>query len=351
VLLSSLFFVEHRRESMEGRYKVEFSLAKDPDDDYEPTYDLELWINGFKSVSETAAALVPPPDPDEWLPCTCNCFEKTLSDSKLAALRTGTLEEVKEAFTEPRDLLRWMGNPADGDGANTLDIALIRGDVEMLQHLVQVSPIYFMQLLGMISSGCPTKAPLMWGIETKQKNVISWMCEAGIMTDTLFAHMMPEGPHFVSGDGFTTRFSSALEEVRKLKESPERSELAIALEAWSSLPEHERKGRTEAFFCDLIWPDRTIVSISAKSLPESGNTEVECLSPAGEFLAKIDVDVSAPELIGNIAKAIEKPKGSITVALPNGSILKASDIDQPLSFLLEKGCESPEGAPTAGKGK
>jgi len=57
----------------------------------------------------------------------------------------------------------------------------------MYKHLFQLSPKYFMQLMGMVSknNGYLT-TPLRWAIFGKKKEFIVWMCESGVMTDAIF---------------------------------------------------------------------------------------------------------------------------------------------------------------------
>lgn len=97
---------------------------------------------------------------------------------------------MKSLFTKPADLLLW--NPREHNNregnCNVLHIAFERGDIEILKHLLELSPKHFMQLLTM--GDCPYsvewEAPLERAIRFRHHSIVRWMCETGIMTQTVF---------------------------------------------------------------------------------------------------------------------------------------------------------------------
>jgi len=298
-------------------------------DEYWPSLKVVKWVNAFSSLGADAAAVLSPPDPSQWHPCNCSCFDSK-KDPAIHALRTGTLEDVKAAFTEPRDLLRWMADPADDDSVISLSIP---ADVDMLKHLFQLSPKYFMQLMGIVSNtnGYVT-TPLRWAIFDRKKELIVWMCESGVMTDALFQNC---GDNAAGADG---QMLSALDFAHSMDTAygphPAMKEIQTALQVWLALSEEERKGRTETLFIDDLC--RTIVSLSVASLPSSGIVEVDCLAISGDAIGKINVDVSAPTLFENIAELIGKSKDSIVVMTPSGAALRLVDDLPPLEDMISK---------------
>jgi len=289
------------------------------------------WVNAFSSLGAGAAAVLSPPDPLEWHPCKCTCFNPT-EDPSINALCCGTLEDVKAAFTEPRDLLRWMADPGDDDSAISISLpAFVTDNLDVFKHLFQLSPKYFMQLMGMVSKNCGyLTTPLRWAIFDKKKEFIVWMCESGVMTDAIFQNC---GDNAAGADG---QMLSALEFAQSVETTygadPAIKEIQTALQVWMALSEEERKGRTEALFIDDLC--KTIVSLSVTSLPASGSVEMECLAVSGEAIGKINVDVSAPTLFENIAELLGRPKNSIVVTTPSGAALNVIDDLPPLEDMV-----------------
>merc|ERR1712031_126257 len=130
-----------------GEQLSQFKLKDNRDPEYGPSLCLHDWVNALDSISDVAAARIPVPDAAEWHPCTGDVFDS--GDPRMQAIRVGTLEEVKDLFKEPRDLLSWLSDPADGGGTTSVDQAMLRGDLDILKYLLQLSPKYFFQLLGM----------------------------------------------------------------------------------------------------------------------------------------------------------------------------------------------------------
>jgi len=324
----------------------QFCLKREsPDDGCPQELHLHDWVNAFDSISDQDAVLIPVPDAAEWHPCTADVFDCE-GDPRMNAILVGTLEEVKDHFKEPRDLLSWLSDPADDGHVTSVHAAMQRGDVDILKHLLQLSPKYFYQLLGMVteSNGIP-RTPLNSVVNGSKPErslaVISWMCSSGVMTDTLFTKLgtdydlgfggYPEGlptEEDLKAGGILHTLT-AVEQVRRKKGMEESVKV---LEEWQGLPDNERKGRTEALLAKFFWT--TAVCISAQSLPASGTVDVECRALSGDVLATVNMEVSASDLLDKIAAAIDKPKDSISVILPNGTRVNEASATQPLNVLL-----------------
>lgn len=310
-------------------FKMSFTFA-DPEeevDQWTPALRVVGWVNAFSSLGAGAAAVLSPPDPLEWHPCKCTCFDPE-KDPAIHALCAGTLEDVKAAFTEPRDLLRWMADPGDDNSCISLSIP---AELDKFKHLFQLSPKYFMQLMGIVTktNGYLTTT-LRWAIFGKKKELVVWMCESGVMTDAIFQNC---GDHAAGG---AAEMLSALEFAQSVETTygadPAIKEIQTALQVWMALSEEERKSRTEAIFIDDLC--KTIVSLSVTSLPASGSVEMECLAVSGEAIGKINVDVSAPTLFENIAELLGRPEHSIVVTTPSGAALKVIDDLPPLEDMV-----------------
>jgi len=328
---------------------IRFSSPEDEDGSLGETMQVEKWFNALGSLGEDAASVLSSPDPSEWHPCKSDILTRPNADAALKVLLNGTLEDVKRAFVEPRDLLRWMADSIDDTPLISLCLACCakcakrKDNVEVLKHLFQLSPKYFMQLMGMVSLTIQGPITLLsWAVYRKQKEVISWMCESGVMTDAIFQNCFGScAGSWMDGLGADGQMLSALDFVRGLPEKhgdygrdPVFKEIETVLQEWLALSEEERRGRTEALFIDVLC--KTIVSLSVASLPASGSVEIECLAVSGEAIGKINVDMSGAALFENIAEMLGKPKDSIVVIMPNGAALKYTDDLLPLIDMVSE---------------
>jgi hypothetical protein len=156
------------------------------------------WHNAFTPLGPIAAACLSPPDGKQWHAPMDDGWGKRPIDPKMKTLQIGDIADVKAAFSEPTDLLRWLVGEKEIDHQSTLHLAFERGDVEILQHLLQLSPKHFMEILTMAApESCyegdsafygGLVSPLRAAIEANRCDAISWMCESGVMTDTVFAN-------------------------------------------------------------------------------------------------------------------------------------------------------------------
>merc|ERR1719491_570288 len=100
-----------------------------------------------------------------------------------------------------------------------------------------------MQLMGMVSltiRGAIT--PLSWAIYVRNKEVVSWMCESGVMTDAIFQNCFGSRVgNWEDGLGADGHMQSALEFARDLSkqhgEVPVFKEIEAVLQEWMSLSE------------------------------------------------------------------------------------------------------------------
>jgi len=188
-----------------------------------------------------------------------------------------SLENVRKMFSEPDDLLRWEVDGVDSDHRSLVDIALHSQidsghNLEVLDHLLNLSPKYFMQQMSMTSGGYRNLAPLgnllSWALnETNIPDVLAvvqWLCRSGIMTDTLFNHCASdsgwggEGQREIPPGPFGIRpktWKSAVDVVREHGSGISGIEDVIAeLEHWQQMSPAEKRQLTEQRFESLLRP-------------------------------------------------------------------------------------------------
>ena len=180
----------------------------------------DIWINAFDGYGSMCASLLPPPPPqEEWHPCSY----RNNADIAFRAVEEENLPRVRELFTAPKDLLRWRMNQFTCGHVvsfeyheSILHAAFATLNLEILQHLYTVSPLRFMQLMGMTNTeehmGEGATLPLLYSIslafrdttgercsresqearrELRLPAIMSWLCDTGLMTPTLAAICFP----------------------------------------------------------------------------------------------------------------------------------------------------------------
>lgn len=339
------------------------------------------------------------------------------NDPKLIALMNGNAAEAKALLNKPCDLLYWLVG-FDSPDLTTVHIAFQTGVVDIVRHLAHLSPKHFMQILTVGSGeGWPTygfTTPLKEALLHNRHDLVSWMCETGVMTDIVFEQckygsgsplqsaleivaerdleeqrraewktkeytwtsegidqlveggelrepgkakhkpdtVMREGEvnccmfegavvgapvtgeqkDFIQHCYFSLKeiFKGIVEVSAEFKPKP-KSKMMRILEEWKELPDAERKGRTEAFFADLIWPVKRVVSVHMRS-----PTEVSCTDVGGDSIATVEVSPQdhAPELIDKVAKALGESKHALSIVLSSGTLLSMCEAAEPLSNIL-----------------
>jgi len=304
---------------------------------------LETWINPFECLGKEEAACLPPPQLDEWHEPTYDAYcSSGTKDPAIAALQSGAnLEEVKKLFKEPTDLLRWEIDGVDSDHSSLIKVALVghmkhQHNQEVLEHLLGLSPKYFMQQMSMTSGGY-SNATILDTIFTcggRQDvpagallRVVQWICSSGIMTETLFAHCRgktgwggEEQRSIPKDKRVGIRPVSWKSAVDVAQEEGVGDDVVAELRRWETLPAAEKRQATEQRFEDLLAPalPKKVVNIKAKG------ASIECCSLTGALIATIEVDQGADSewLIGRIAAALELEKTAIRVVTSQGQILQ-----------------------------
>jgi hypothetical protein len=315
------------------------------------------WINPFECLGELEAACLPPPQLDDWHAPTYDFYCRSgIKDPAIAALEEGKgLEDIEKLFVDPKDLLRWQVDGVDGDHQNLVYIALtchvFKGkghNVEVLDHLLRLSPKHFMQQLTMTSFGYANQGPLhtvLCSMNNAEKAadilaVVKWMCRTGVMTDTVFTYCagtsgwgglgQKDIPPLPAQQGVRPEvWKSATAFAREKGSNVEGMADVIAeLERWEKLPAAEKQMLTEDKFEDLLAPalPKKVVAIKVKGSAgySKPGCQVECCSLSGELIATIDInqDKDSAWLIARIADTLDLAQSGIRVITSNGEILQ-----------------------------
>ena len=182
----------------------------------------DRWVNVLDGYSTALAShLPPPPLQDGWHPCALN---RGSACSAFRAIEHEDVARVRKLFATSKDLLRWRQFEFTCGMVvsftlheSVLHVAFAAAlNLEILQHLFALSPLHFMQLMGMANTEqCYDEGanlPLLYAIslefrdsggvkcsresqETRRVErlpaIVAWLCDTGLMTPTLAARCFP----------------------------------------------------------------------------------------------------------------------------------------------------------------
>lgn len=212
----------------------------------------DLWVNGLEHLGEAAAKCVPHPNQsDDW---------QAIDPQSTTALRSSDLDAVCALFSKESDLQRWSEDDIDEMQTSTLSIAFSEMVLSVLQHLFELSPVLFMQQLGMPSGDCGWArwTPLSLVCTDYFKNgggwhqrrrehkgarlapLLQWLCRNGLMTRTLLPQCFGQ-----LGGKLLERQSDVPAGVM-----PEPAKQV--LQQWQQLSDHEQDTLTIAAFAHVL---------------------------------------------------------------------------------------------------
>jgi len=277
------------------------------------------WINPFSSLGEEAAACLVPPDPRKWHRPTydvyCNSGQR---DPKLKAIFEGHLGKVKADFKKPEDLNRWEIDGVDSAHGGALELAFGAMNVDILDHLLRVAPVPFMQQITMkTSTFLFTANPLGHAFSIGRRSdkaekllaVVKWVCASGVMTDTIFADVYFELGLAATVPGVTAE-----------------------LDRWYNLPADEKRMLTEERFSEILEPaiQKQLVNATVNG------SSIECFDISGKLLQSFDINTTrdARTLVSRLATTIGTGQHRIRVIAPSGQDVLTCDPAAPLSKVL-----------------
>ena len=245
----------------------------------------DVWINCFAAYGDQyATALPPPPTQDSWFPCD-HGGNRQRTDDALRALEEEDVERVRELFAAPNDLLRWRsGTFRCGNVVgftfhlSAVHLAFCSLNLSILQHFFAVSPMRFMQLMGMSNTeehmGEGGTLPLLYALSlpfpltgaavdrraSRLPDVMAWLCESGLMTPNLAAacfpmaeltgNLTPKWPRQETEDRWVIEAAFAREHLS----DQGKSTALDVLERWERLTVKQQRQLSEATFAPSLFP-------------------------------------------------------------------------------------------------
>ena len=174
----------------------------------------DVWANALDGYGKTAASrLPPPPRQEQWHSCS---QKGDANESALRAIEDEDVELVRNLFKTPKDLLRWRAGyftcgcvVSFTYHESVLHVAFAALNLVILQHLYSLSPVLFMQLMGMTNMeehmGEGATLPLLYSMSLEKLSggpgkdrranrlpaIMAWLCDTGLMTPTLATACFP----------------------------------------------------------------------------------------------------------------------------------------------------------------
>jgi len=284
-----------------------------------------LWCNPFDSLGVDEAACIPFPLMKAWHQPTYDYYTGGgRRDPVFDALDAGDIQQVKGLIKTPEDMLRWEADGVDGCHRFVLERAFCAMNVAVLQYLLELSPLHFMQQILMVNGQyaytkfTPIAAAIAKGQhkdESKLCECLQWVCDSGVMTDSVLSGS-------VRGETAVGPDEEPISEFARGKAQQ-------ILRDWSALPDRERAGRTRDCFVALLGECR-VVTCSLKQTNADGSLSILCTGLSGDELATLSChpDKSTAELRASLAELLALPAYRVRLVSQAGQHI---DIDAKLS--------------------